>query len=99
MSQLYAGNGAVILNHVCQPFQTSDMFVFPNTEVVRRNPPFRGNGRCFGKYNAGPTGSTAAKVYQMPIVGKTVCAGILAHGRHDDPVPGGDRSDGYWLEK
>src|SRR5690606_26318653 len=49
MRQLYAGNRTVILNDGCQSFQTIDMPIFPNTQIVGRYAALRGNGRCFSE--------------------------------------------------
>ena len=54
---------------------------------------------CFGEDEGRASYSPAAEVNQMPVVGKTVFAGILAHGRDGDPVAKCDAADLEWGEE
>ena len=67
--------------------QRLDVVVFPNSKVARSNAPVRGNRRRLDHYEGDPAGSPAAEMNQMPVIGKSILGGILAHRRHGDPVP------------
>src|SRR5579862_9068304 len=82
------------------------MRVFPDAQVVHGYPPLGRYGGGFGNNKSCPAYGTAAQVYQMPVVGKSVCRRIFTHGRYHDAVTEGDifKSDGaeqfchsYWV--
>ena len=67
--------------------QRLDVVVFPNSKVARSNAPVCGNRSRLDHYEGDPADSPAAEVDQMPVIGKSIMGGILAHRRHGDPVP------------
>src|SRR5665213_456794 len=62
----------------------SNVVVLPDTQVAGRDPAMLFDRGGFGHDERGPTYSAAAQVDQVPIRGKTILAGVLAHRRNRD---------------
>jgi hypothetical protein len=60
--------------------------VFPDAEIARRNTGFGADSVGFSDDEAGTADGAAAKVGQMPIVGKAVYGGVFAHRGDCDTV-------------
>jgi hypothetical protein len=74
--------------------QKFDMFVLPDAVVLGGNAAASFHGGSFHDHQPGATGRAASQVDQMPVVGKTILTGVLAHGRHRDAVAEGHFANG-----
>ena len=87
MRQLDSGDGALGPNECGDPGERRDMVVLP--EGPGR--PVRSGRTLFdrrrvGDYERGAADSPAAQVTQVPVGGKTVFAGVLAHRRYGNSI-------------
>lgn len=60
--------------------------IVPEPEVPGRSPGFRGNCRRLREDKAATPERKPGQVSEVPIICVSVMRGILAHGRHTDPV-------------
>ena len=66
------------------------MGVEVDAEIFGRDAPL-GSHRCgFREHQSGAADGTRPEIDEMPVVGKPVVAGVLAHRRDDDAVGQGD---------
>lgn len=63
-----------------------NMDVLPDAEIARRDAAAIFHGSGFDDDESRSPDGTAAQVNQMPIVGKAVLGGVLAHGRDSDAI-------------
>jgi hypothetical protein len=85
--ELDSRNGALRSNEFGDTRERGYVFVFPNAEVGERDATPRLDGASFGKDKGGASDSAAAQVDEMPVVGKSILAGVLAHWRDNDAMP------------
>lgn len=85
--ELNAGDCALALHESSDPRQRFNLSVFPDADIARGNPALARHRRCLDKYECGTAHGATAEMHQMPIMSKPILSGILAHRRHDDPVP------------
>jgi hypothetical protein len=50
-------------------------------------------------HQRGPAYGSTADVDQMPVFGQALLSGVLAHRRHDNPVPNRDAADRQWTQQ
>jgi len=93
MRQLDACHGALLPDESRDARQHLDVLVPPDSQIRRRNAPKGFDGSGLGKHQPGAANRSATQVYQMPVVGKTIFAGILAHRRNGDAVTESDAAD------
>jgi hypothetical protein len=62
------------------------VFIFPNPEILRADPPLGQNRRGLTENEPGAADRAAPEVHEVPVVRKPVLARILAHRRDDDAV-------------
>ena len=86
MGELRAPDGAVRAHEPTDARQHLDMPVLPETEIVRADPAFSGDGRGFGEDERGTADRELAEMNEMPVVGESVGTRVLAHRRHADAV-------------
>ena len=55
-------------------FQPGDVIVLPQSQILRRNPPFGQHCRCLRKNQPRPTDGTASQVDQVPVIAESVLA-------------------------
>ena len=55
-------------------------------EIFGADPAVGGRRRRLGEHQAGAADRPRTEMHQVPFVGKSVLARVLAHGRDDDPV-------------
>lgn len=67
-----------------------DVLVLPEAQILEADAAFGSDGRGLSEDQASATDGAAAEVDKMPVIGKAVLAGVLAHGRDDDAVGKGD---------
>src|SRR5690242_12307732 len=79
--------------------QLFDMRVFPEAKIGGRNTSFGRNRGCFGHDEGRTSDSAAAEVDHVPVVRKTVDAGVLAHWRYDNAVGKRKRAESIRGEK
>jgi hypothetical protein len=79
--------------------QHGDMFVPPDSMIARRDSAAGFHRRRFDHHQPRAADRAAPQMDQVPIVGKAVLAGILAHGRDGDAVAQGDVAKGDWRKK
>ena len=63
-----------------------DVRVLPDAEVGGTDAAFGDDGGGFGEDSAGAANGASAEVDEMPVVGKAVFAGVLAHGGDGNAV-------------
>src|SRR5258705_710261 len=81
MRQLHPSYAALLMNKPDDSSQRLHVIVHPDAQVLRTNPALRKNRSCLGKNQSSPAYSPAAQMHKMPVVGVSVRAGVLAHGR------------------
>ena len=86
MGELNARNSPLRLDEPCDPFQRLEVLFVPDAEVLRRDPSFGRNRRRLGEDEAGAADRTSRQMREVPVIGKTVLAGILAHRRNADAI-------------
>jgi hypothetical protein len=72
MRQLNSGNTPIVMNKIGDSFQHRYMFVFPNSEIVRRNSSFGRNGSCFGKDKSRTADRSGSEMNKMPVIRKSI---------------------------
>jgi hypothetical protein len=80
----------LIVNETSDAGEEFDVVVFPDAEILRADAGFRKNGGCFGENEAGPAYRAAAEMDKVSVVGESVGAGVLAHGRNEDAIREGE---------
>ena len=78
--------GALCMNKLRDASEIGNVLVFPDAKIGRRDAAFRQYGRSLKRHQAGAALRAAAQVDKVPIVGKAILAGVLAHGRNADAV-------------
>ena len=79
VGQLNAGDSALSRDETGDALQRFDLFVVPQTEVFGGDSPVGGDRRGFRENQSGTAHRAAAQVHQMPVVGQTIDARVLAH--------------------
>ena len=72
MSQLYPDLTTLRPNEFNDPPQALYMFIFPDPQIGRRDPAFRGYCRSFGNDQPRTADGPAAQMHQMPFPGHPV---------------------------
>ena len=86
MGELDARDGALRADRVHDGGEPLDVPVLPDAEVLCRDPAAGGDGGRLGEDEPRPANCAASEVYDMPVTGGAVDAGVLAHGADDYPV-------------
>ncbi|MDX6559485.1 MAG: hypothetical protein QOF72_2534 [Blastocatellia bacterium] len=86
MRQLHASYSALLMNETDDSSQGFNVFVTPDTQVLRTNAALGKNGRCLSKHQSSATDRSAAQMDEMPVVSVTIAAGVLAHGRDEHAI-------------
>jgi hypothetical protein len=82
-----AGNSALAVDELSDARQRLDLLVFPESKAARGDAPVRGYCGRLDHHQSGPAdGGAAAQMDQMPVMGKAILGGIVAHRRHGDAV-------------
>ncbi len=80
MGDLDAGRSALQADEARHALERAYVLVLPDAEVVRADPSARLNRGCFRNDKTRSSDGAAAQVDQVPVGGKAVLAGVLAHG-------------------
>ena len=91
--QLSSGHAALLANESDDARQIFDMRVFPDAEVARTDASLGEHSDGFGEDGSCAAYSSRAEVNQMPVVGESILARVLAHGRNRNAVPEGNISN------
>ena len=84
VGELNAGERALGAEESGDARKEFDVVVFVDSEILRGDAAFGGDGAGFGEDEGGAADGARAEMNEVPIVGETVGAGILAHrGNHD----------------
>jgi len=86
VGELGSGHGAVLAEEADGTGEVLDVSVFPDAEVGRTDAAVGEDGGGFGEDSARAANGASPEVNQMPVVGKAVFAGVLAHGRDGNTV-------------
>ncbi len=70
-----------------------DVLVLPDAEIGWTDAAFGQDGGGFGEDGAGATDGAGTEMDQMPIIGKAVFTGILAHGGDGNSITEGNITD------
>ncbi len=99
MGELGSGNGSVVANKADDARQILDVLVFPDAEVGGADASFGEHGVGFGEHRAGSSDGAGAEMDEMPVVGESVFAGVLAHGGDGDSITEGNIADWKRVEQ
>lgn len=99
VGDLNTGYSAVLLDEGRYAREHRDVVVLPDSVIAGGDASARLDGGGFHHYESGAAYCAAAQVYQMPVRRESVDAGILAHGRHGDPIAKRDFADGQGSEQ
>ena len=99
MGELNAGDRALAFDEARDPFERLEVFVAPDAKVLRGDPPFGRDRRRFGENQASAADRARGQMGEMPITGKTILAGILAHRRNADAIGKRDAAQSDALNK
>ena len=97
--QLDAGDAAVFVEKPHNSRQRLDVVVGPDPEVLRADAPLGCHGRGLRHHQAGATDRAAPEMHEMPIIGQSVNARVLAHRRHEHAIGEGDGADRQRIEE
>jgi hypothetical protein len=86
MRQLHACNAALLMNKTHDPGERLDVIVSPDPKVLRTDAAFREHSRRLGKHQTSAAYRAAAQVHEMPVIGISVGARVLAHRRNEDSI-------------
>ena len=86
VGELNAGDRALPFDEARDPLQRFEVFVAPDAKILRGDPPFGRDRRRFGENQAGAADRARGQMGEMPIIGKTVFARVLAHRRNADAI-------------
>src|SRR5579864_807894 len=79
MRQLHSSNTALPTNEAYDSRQEFNMVVLPDAQVLRADAAL-GEDRCrFRKDESSSPNGPAAKMHQVPVIGVSITAGVLAH--------------------
>src|ERR1700735_3842234 len=84
VSDLHAGNGAVLLQEAGDPGESRHMVVEVDAAIRRADTAFRRHRRRFDDDQAGPAHGARAEMHEMPVGGKAIVRRVLAHWRDDN---------------
>ena len=84
--ELDSRNAALRANESHDARQRLYMGFAPNAQILRADARLGQHGCCFGHHQARAAHGAAAEVHQMPVVGQSVLAGVLAHRRDSDAI-------------
>ena len=77
---------------LCDSLEGGNVLVLPDAQVGNRDAAFRKNRGGLQHDQARAALRAAAQVDQVPVVGKAILRGVLAHGRDADAVGKRDRT-------
>ena len=86
MRELDAGAGALRIDETRDSLERLEMPFAPGAEILRRNPALGRDRGGLGEHQRRPANRARGEMGEMPIVGVTVNARILAHRRNADPI-------------
>jgi hypothetical protein len=72
--QLHSSHAALFMNETDNASERFDVFVTPDTKVLRTDPAFRENCRRLGQNQSSAADGAAAEMNKMPIVNESVDA-------------------------
>src|SRR5580698_7561712 len=84
--QLHTRSRALRMQKLRYTAQVWDVLVLPNAKIGGRNAAFRQNCRSLKHHQPSTSLRAATQVHQVPVIGKAVLAGVLAHGRNADAI-------------
>src|SRR5215471_17400328 len=90
VGELDPRRGALAANEGRDASERSNVIVFPDPGIPRRDSPTRFHRRGLHEYQSRASSSAAAEMDEVPIVYIAVFGGILTHGRYTDAIAQGD---------
>jgi hypothetical protein len=93
MGKLGSGYGAVLAEEADYAREVLNVCVLPDAEVGGADAALGDDCGGFGEDGARAPNGASAEVDEMPVVGKAVFAGVLAHGRDGNAVTKGNVAD------
>ena len=86
MCELDASHAALFMDKSGDAPKRHNVVVAPDPEILRANATFRQDRRRFRKDQARTADCAATEVHEVPVVGKAVLTGVLAHRRDGDSI-------------
>jgi hypothetical protein len=80
VSELHTWDRSLGMNEINDSRKEVDVSVLPDPEIRGRDAPVRRDRGGFREYKAGASYGAGSEVDEVPVIGKAVFAGILAHG-------------------
>ena len=84
--KLHTRHCALLLDETKNAREHFDVFVFPDSQVLRADAPFRQHGSRFRDKKRRAADRTTPEMHQMPVVREAIDARILAHRRDADAI-------------
>src|SRR5262249_25736457 len=84
--ELHAGERFLSVDELHDPRKPRDVRIVVDAEIVRADAADCADRRRLGHHERRPSDRAASEVYEVPVVGEAVDAGVLAHRRDDDAV-------------
>src|ERR1700722_7783580 len=97
--QLHSGARALTVNKLRNAAEVGDVLVLPDAKISRRDAALRQNCRGLKHDQPGSSLRAAAQVDKVPVIGKAVHAGVLAHGRNANAIAKFNRAKLEWRKK
>src|SRR4029079_12181898 len=86
MGDLNPGHRAVALDEARDAGERLDMRIAPDPHIAGRDAAIAGDGGRLDHDESRAARCAAAEMHEMPVIGEAFLRGILAHGRHGDPI-------------
>ena len=99
MRELHARDAALRVHEADDACQHLDVIVLPDAEIFRTDAAFGCDRGGFGEDQAGAADGAAAEVHEVPVVGETVGAGVLAHRRDEHAIGEGQVANRQRIEE
>jgi len=96
---LHPGDCTLLLDEAHDAREKVDVLVFPYPEIVRADAAVGGDGSRFGEHQRCAAYSAAPEVDQVPVVGESVGARVLAHGGNNNAIAEGYVANFQWVEQ
>jgi hypothetical protein len=93
MSNLDSGHSSLPFKKRCDLRQFANMLVVPNSQVGRSDTSLRYHGGGFCNHETRTTDGPTSEVHQVPVLGESIMARVLAHRRNRNAVTESDTAN------
>jgi hypothetical protein len=96
--KLHARGAALLVKEANDTREHVNVLVVVDAEVLRADASFGRYRRRLRHHERRAADGTGAEMHEVPVVGKPVCARVLAHGRDDDAVEKREAASDKWIK-